>query len=329
MSELPDLSQVFSPHTEDSFLKTALQVFRYQYENNKLYRDFCQALKRFPDNVKGLHEIPFLPIEFFKTQQVYAANTPAEIVFTSSGTGQTGVSAHHVAQLSVYTDSFTRSFAHFYGDVSDYCILALLPAYLDRQGSSLVYMVQQLMQTGKNQKSAFFNTDYDKLFLHLQEQDKAGQKCLLIGVSFALLAFAEKYALPLKHTIIMETGGMKGRGRELTRPELHEKLSKAFGVSLIHSEYGMTEMLSQAYSSGDGLFKTPPWLKILARETTDPLNVGLTGKTGGINVIDLANIYSCSFIATQDLGRVYPNGSFEITGRFDFSEIRGCNLLMN
>ncbi|WP_419212816.1 acyl transferase [Maribacter sp. X9] len=319
---------IFDIRTEGEFLTQALRTFSFQYYNNQVYRSFCAHLNVKPDQVKTLEQIPFLPIEFFKSKNVTSSTQPPEIVFSSSGTTGSETSKHYVTDLEIYQQSYLNGFTGFYGDITDYCIVALLPSYLERTGSSLIYMVEDLISKSKHPKSGFFLKEYEKLSHLLQELQHTHVKTLVIGVSFALLEFTEQYKLSLKNTIIMETGGMKGRRKELIRQELHQLLKDGFGVREIHSEYGMTELLSQAYSKGNGVFECPPWMKILIRDTEDPLTYQKEGKTGGINVIDLANINSCSFIATQDLGKVVTQGSFEIIGRFDNSDIRGCNLLV-
>ena len=319
---------IFDIRTAEEFLSHALRIFALQYRTNEVYRSFCGHLKVAPHTVDRIDQIPFLPIEFFKTKTIVASNHPAEIIFTSSGTTGDRTSKHVVTDLTVYEQSYRNGFAEFYGNIEDYCILALLPSYLERTGSSLIYMVDDLIAKSKHPKSGFFLHEYDQLYPLIQELQATGVKLLLIGVSFALLEFTERYQLTLKNTIIMETGGMKGRRKELIRQELHQLLKNGFGVSEIHSEYGMTELLSQAYSKGHGAFHCPPWMKILIRDTEDPLTYQATGKTGGVNVIDLANSNSCSFIATQDLGKLNTDGSFEIMGRFDHSDIRGCNLMV-
>jgi phenylacetate-coenzyme A ligase PaaK-like adenylate-forming protein len=312
---------------ETDFEATALAVFNYQYNNVSVYRTFCNYLKKKPDNVNDIKDIPFLPIQFFKEETIISRKKISEITFNSSGTTGAITSKHYVADLSLYETSFLTAFQKQYGNIEDYCILALLPSYLKRGGSSLVYMADKLITDSKHPQSGFFLNDLDALAEILNTQDNAGQKTLLMGVSYALLDLVERQKLKLEHTIVMETGGMKGRRKELIKEELHALLCQGLGVRKIHSEYGMTELLSQAYSIGEGLFKCPPWMKVLSRETEDPLTL-IEGKTGGMNIIDLANIYSCSFIATQDLGKVFSDGSFEILGRFDQSDIRGCNLMV-
>jgi hypothetical protein len=285
-------------------------------------------LYKHPSDVQKLEDIPFLPIEFFKIHEVVSSAKDIQQTFTSSGTSGSVVSQHHVADLNLYKTSFQNGFAHFYGYIEDYTILALLPSYLEREGSSLVYMVEDMIQESKQPKSGFYLDDLDALKQTLLELEASGQKTLLIGVSYALLDLIEFHQFELKHTLVMETGGMKGRRKELIKSELHALLKKGFGVETIHSEYGMTELLSQAYSIRDGLFSTPPWMQILIRDPEDPFKILKEGKSGGINVIDLANINSCAFIATQDLGKMNKNGFFELLGRFDQSDIRGCNLMV-
>lgn len=323
-----DTHRIFNISNADEFDTLALDVFRFQYENNKVYQQFCDHLKKTPQNVSDHLQIPFFPISFFKSYKVLSTQKEAKTIFTSSGTTQSITSKHFVPDLKLYEKSFLKAFKTFYGSPEELCILALLPSYLEREGSSLIYMVNNLIDTSKHADSGFYLNNLDELYQKLQELDKSGTKTLLIGVSFALLDLAEQFPMHLKNTIVMETGGMKGRRKELIREELHQILKKGLGVNKIHSEYGMTELLSQGYSKGDGIFKTPSWMKIITRDTEDPLTIQSNGKTGGINVIDLANIYSCSFIATQDLGKTYPNGTFEVLGRFDDSDIRGCNLMV-
>lgn len=306
----------------------ALKIFRYQYDNNGVYRDFCTFLNRDKQNVKSVKEIPFLPIQFFKSHEVLSSVESVQITFTSSGTTGMATSRHLVTDLAYYEQSFRQAFSQFYGNIEDYAILALLPSYLEREGSSLIYMVEDLIQASNNPHSGFYLHNYDELIQKLTTLDNAGQNVLLIGVTYALLDLVEMQRFDLKNTIVMETGGMKGRRREMIREELHQTLCNGFGVNEIHSEYGMTELLSQAYSLGNGIFECPPWMDILIRDTEDALTYVDYGKTGGINVIDLANINSCSFIATQDLGKKYANQSFEVLGRFDNSDIRGCNLMV-
>ena len=320
--------EIFNIQSEQDFQNLALRIFNYQFENNSVYRSFCDLLYKHPSDVKSIEEIPFLPIQFFKSHQVISSTESPKITFSSSGTTGSITSKHIVTDLELYERSFRKAFELFYGDISSYTVLALLPSYLEREGSSLIYMVNDLIQKSNNPESGFYLNNLADLSEKLTALDASGQKVLLIGVSFALLNLVESEKFNLQNTVIMETGGMKGRRKEVTRKELHQTLTEGFGVDLIHSEYGMTELLSQGYSKGNGIFETPPWMKILIRDTEDPLTILGAEKTGGLNVIDLANINSCSFIATQDLGKVYSDHSFEILGRFDHSDIRGCNLMV-
>ena len=319
---------IFNIQTSDDFKQIALAVFKHQFKNNKVYRSFCDLLYIHPSSVSEVEEIPFLPIQFFKSRKVLSSIDEIDNVFTSSGTTGSIKSKHFVTDINLYKESYLKGFAHFYGNIEEYVVLALLPNYLERKGSSLVFMVDDLIKKSKNPESGFYLNNIEELAKKLIQLDKKGQKVLLIGVSFALLDLIEMQQFNLENTIIMETGGMKGRRKELVREELHQLLQNGFGVSEIHSEYGMTELLSQGYSKGNGVFETPPWMKILTRDTEDALTIQQVGKTGGVNVIDLANYNSCSFIATQDLGKVHNNETFEIIGRFDNSDIRGCNLMV-
>ncbi|UYW02657.1 acyl transferase [Flavobacterium agricola] len=305
-----------------------MKTFRHQYENNLVYKQYCDLLGKNPSNVKKVLEIPFLPIQFFKSHQVVANTDPVVTTFTSSGTTGSITSKHLVTDLNFYEESFRTTFRQFYGNIEDYVVLALLPSYLERDGSSLIYMVNDLIEASNQPESGFYLNNYDDLIQTLIRLDKEGQNVLLIGVTYALLDVLEKQQFDLKNSIIMETGGMKGRRKEMIREELHQVLTQGFGVPVIHSEYGMTELLSQAYSLGNGIFECPPYMEVLMRDPEDPFTYVADGKTGGINVIDLGNYNSCSFIATQDLGKKYPNHSFEVLGRFDNSDIRGCNLMV-
>ena len=319
---------VFNIQNQSDFKTCALQVFRHQFKNNTVYRSFCDLLYIHSSDVKKVEEIPFLPIQFFKSHAVLSSTQAVKETFTSSGTTGSSVSKHMVTDLSWYTKSYTKGFEYFYGPIEEYTVLGLLPNYLERDGSSLIYMVDDFIKKSNKPSSGFYLNNLTELSKTLIALDKKGEKVLLIGVTFALLDLIERQQFKLQNTIIMETGGMKGRRKEIIRNELHEILCAGFGVSKIYSEYGMTELLSQGYSSGDGVFDCPPWMKILARDTEDALTMVGTNKTGGLNVIDLANYNSCSFIATQDLGKVDNNGSFEVLGRFDHSDIRGCNLMV-
>ncbi|PNW29427.1 LuxE/PaaK family acyltransferase [Formosa algae] len=318
---------IFNIKTEAQFNEHALNVFQFQFKNNRTYRSFCDLLYVHPSDVKYYKDIPFLPIEFFKTREILSSTDPAECTFSSSGTTGSVTSKHIVTDVSVYEDSFRNGFKDAYGDIKDYVVLALLPSYLERNGSSLIYMVNDMINQSNHPESGFYLNNLSDLKSKLEELDARGQKVLLIGVSFALLDLVEAHQFNLKHSIIMETGGMKGRRKELIRTELHDILKAGFGVNEIHSEYGMTELLSQGYSKGHGIFNCPPWMKILTRDPEDALTIQTEGKTGGINVIDLANVNSCAFIATQDLGKITGNNAFEVIGRFDNSDIRGCNLM--
>jgi phenylacetate-coenzyme A ligase PaaK-like adenylate-forming protein len=324
----PEKQQVFSITSEQQFAGIALQAFRYQAENCAVYREFISNLNVDINMVDEVEKIPFLPISFFKSHEVLSSSDKVQVTFTSSGTTGMINSRHIVTDLSWYEESFRKAFDLFYGDIKNYTILALLPSYLEREGSSLIYMAEDLVKRSENPDSGFYLYNHEELCQQLKKQQQDEKPTLLIGVTFALLDFVEHHPINFPELIVMETGGMKGRRKEMIREELHQTLCKGFGVSTIHSEYGMTELLSQAYSNGNGIFNCPLWMKIIARDTNDPFTTLSNDKTGGINVIDLANINSCSFIATQDLGKVYSDGSFEVLGRFDNSDIRGCNLLI-
>jgi phenylacetate-coenzyme A ligase PaaK-like adenylate-forming protein len=320
--------QIFNIKDEADFKKVTFEVFAHQFKNNRVYRSFCDLLYIHPSDVKTIEEIPFLPIEFFKKRKVLSSLEEIEEVFSSSGTTGATTSKHFVTNINYYKESYLKGFQHFYGDVNQYTILALLPNYLERKGSSLIFMVDDLIRKSNNLDSGFYLNNLNELAKKLVELNESNKKVLLIGVSFALLDLVEKYQFNLSNAIVMETGGMKGRRKELIRNELHSILQEGFGVNKIHSEYGMTELLSQAYSKGNGVFETPPWMKILIRDTEDALTILPKNNNGGINIIDLANYNSCSFIATQDLGKVFENNTFEVIGRFDNSDIRGCNLMV-
>lgn len=307
-------------------------MFRYQAAQSPVYQQYLKTLGTAVESIHYVHQIPFLPIELFKSHQLITGTDPIQETFTSSGTTGTQQSRHFVTDLSLYEESYRQAFQLFYGNISDYCILALLPSYLEREGSSLIYMTEDLIKRSKNPDSGFYLHNHEELLHTLEQLEQKKQKTILLGVTYSLLDLAELYTAqnrkPLQHTLIMETGGMKGKRKEMIREELHQVLCNAFGVSSIHSEYGMTELLSQAYSKGEGKFACPPWMRMLIRDTNDPFTFLPNNKTGGINVIDLANINSCSFIATQDLGKNFNDGTFEVLGRFDASDVRGCNLLV-
>lgn len=314
------------------FDEMALELFNFQYYNNTVYKKYVDTLRIDPGNINTIETIPFLPVSLFKTHKITATDFEPEVVFESSGTTGNNTSRHFLKKTSVYQESFLKGFNRFYGSPSSMCVLGLLPNYLERGNSSLVYMVDQLVKESEYPNSGFYLENFDKLYQTIVYNEMREIPTILIGVTYALLDFSEMYSLKLNHTTIMETGGMKGRREELTRKEVHHQLKEKFGVANIHSEYGMTELLSQAYSSGDGRFYTPSWLKILLREYNDPFAIASSGKNdrplnGLINVIDLANIYSCSFLATDDVGKLYNNGSFEVLGRRDSSDLRGCSLL--
>ena len=321
-------TDIFTISTQKQFEKIALKTFRFQYENNLVYKEFCDLLQTNVSKVKSLSQIPFLPIQFFKSHQVVSNTNAIQQTFTSSGTTGMITSKHLVTDTSLYEESYQKGFSEFYGNIEDYVILALLPSYLEREGSSLIYMVEDLIKCSNHPESGFYLHNHDELIKNLIALDQSGQNVILIGVTYALLDLIEKHQFQLQNTIIMETGGMKGKRKEMIREELHQQLCAGFGVTVIHSEYGMTELLSQAYSLGEGVFECPTWMQILVRDTEDALTYIPHGKTGGINVIDLANLNSCSFIATQDLGKKITTNSFEILGRFDNSDIRGCNLMV-
>ena len=320
-------ADLISIDSAEKFKGLALQAFSFQYEANPIYREYCGYLNVNPKKIVDIADIPFMPVEFFKTHKVYCGNSHEEVVFTSSSTTGTVPSSHYVANSSIYKQAFLSGFKQFYGNPSEFCIMGLLPAYLERSGSSLVYMVDELIRQSNNEKSGFFLHDHADLYEKIMSLENAGEKYIVIGVSFGLLDFAEKYQLKMNHGIVMETGGMKGRRKEMVRSELHDILKASFGVNSIHSEYGMTELLSQAYSAGEGIYRCSSTMKVLVRETNDPLSVHLVGN-GAINIIDLANIYSCCFLQTSDLGTVLADGSFTVSGRFDSADVRGCNLMV-
>ncbi|MDE3237206.1 MAG: acyl transferase [Bacteroidota bacterium] len=321
------LNKIFSI-TPSSEIEVISAVYEFQYQHNPVYRQWCDLMPNVSSIISfDVATVPFMPISFFKTHHVAATLFEPQQVFESSGTTQTINSKHFIKDISIYRRSFTTAFEQFYGLAAEWCVIGLLPSYLERKNSSLVMMVDELIQASAHRQSGFYLYEFDKLKQVLEELEKAGQKTLLIGVTFGLLDFFEQYPTQLQHTVIMETGGMKGRRKELTRQEVHDFIKERSGVQQIHSEYGMTELLSQAYSKGEGRFMCPPWMKVVVRDEEDPTLVKLTGR-GVLNVIDLANLYSCAFIATEDVGIVYEDGSFEVWGRLDNSDIRGCSLLV-
>lgn len=320
--------RIFENHSEDSFLELALEIFHYQFANNPFYKAFVEGCKVDLENVKTLSEIPFLPVELFKSNEIKSGDFQPQAIFTSSGTTGMVSSRHFIKDLELYEESFMRAFIHFYGDPNDFVFLALLPSYMERTGSSLIYMMEKLISESADLRSGFFLNEFDKLKDLLTQLKSEHKKVVLVGVTYALLDFVETHSINFPELIVMETGGMKGKRKEMIRAEVHEILKPAFGVKTIHSEYGMTELLSQAYSKGEGVFETPPWMKILVREMNDPLQISKMGMSGAVNIIDLANLDSCSFIATQDLGKLHSDKTFEIIGRFDYSDIRGCNLMV-
>ncbi len=323
-------NRIFKIENDSEFNSLALEIFQFQAKENQVYKEYISYLGIDPQKIARIENIPFLPIQFFKSRKVVSGNHETECEFSSSGTSGLGTSFHYITDLSIYEESFLKAFHLFYGDPKKFHILALLPSYLERSGSSLIYMVHDLIEKSTSNYSGFYLDEHEKLIKNLQYLKKRNdRKIILIGVSFALLDLIEKAPIDLSNVIIMETGGMKGKREEITRKELHQVLCDRFNVQVIHSEYGMTELLSQAYSSGGGVFKSPPWMKVLIRDPYDPFRYFEKGRSGGINIIDLANIYSCSFIETQDLGKIIDANQFEVLGRFDYSDIRGCNLLVD
>ena len=320
--------------TEQHFETLALKIFRFQYEQNVFYRQFCDSIHANKESIQHLEQIPFLPIGFFKSKEITSTVFDPMTVFESSGTTGSVKSKHFVKDTSLYEESFLKAFKLFYGDIASYCIIGLLPSYLERKNSSLVWMLNYLIKKTGHDQSGFYLYEHEQLKTLILQNEKAGQQTLLIGVTYALLDFFEKNPMKLQYTTIMETGGMKGRREELTRTAIHEQLMEYTGVAEVHSEYGMTELLSQAYSKKEGVFQCPPWMKVLLRSEDDPFEIHSAEKidspfvNGVINVIDLANLYSCSFIATDDMGKLYNDGSFEVLGRLDNSELRGCSLMV-
>ncbi|MBN2521320.1 MAG: acyltransferase [Bacteroidales bacterium] len=325
---MSSIDDIFKIKNERQFIKLAIETFRFQAYNNKVYNRYLELNKININRINNLQDIPFMPVELFKTHKLITGNNPPQITFSSSGTTGTYKSKHYIVDIEIYKKACIKSFNFFYKDFRSFCFLALLPSYLEREGSSLIYMIKYFIDNSKFKHGGFYLNNHKDLHSKLMELIAKNIPIILFGVSYALLDFSEQYSLPPSNIMIMETGGMKGRRDEITREELHNKLMKSFNVSAIHSEYGMTELLSQAYSQGEGRFYAPQWMKILIRDKYDPRSYLKTGKTGGINIIDLANVNSISFIETQDIGKINADGSFEVLGRLDNSEIRGCNLLM-
>ena len=319
--------QIFNISNDLDFKKHCLEIFNFQYNNNVVYREFCNLICKNPSKINEINEIPFLPISFFKTKKILSTNN-YEKVFYSSGTSKKIRSKHYISRIELYEKSFLTNFIHNYGKPEEYNIIGLLPSYLENSNSSLIYMVEKLIKFSKSNNSGFYMSNFDRLSEKLIKLEKKKEKTILIGVSYALLDLISYKKFKLKNTIVMETGGMKGQRKEMVKSELHEKLRIGFGVSEIHSEYGMTELLSQAYSKGEGIFESPPWMKVVIRDINDAQNLNFNKTSGAINIIDLANINSCSFIATDDMGRYINNSKFEVVGRIDNSDIRGCNLLI-
>ena len=323
-----NFEKIFDIKNHSEFKKQCLDIYNFQYENNMVYQNYCNMICEDPTDVNEINKIPFLPISFFKTKKILSTDN-FEKVFYSSGTTTNSRSKHFISSLKLYQKSFINNFKLNYSDITQYTILALLPNYYDNKDSSLIYMIEKLIKLSNSKESGFFLDDYVNLSKKLIELDtKKERKTILIGVPYALLDMIDFNQFQLNNTIIMETGGMKGRRKEMVRTELHEKLKRGFGVSKIHSEYGMTELLSQAYSKGDGVFKTPSWMKVIIRDINDAQNLDFNKKSGAINIIDLANYNSCSFIATDDMGKYINDDEFELIGRVDNSDIRGCNLLV-
>ena len=320
---------IFSIQTSAEFEHAALRLFAWHYQHNSVYKTFCNSTGNTPENVDSIQQIPCLPVNLFRYNKILPDGISAELFFETSGTSATETGRHYIADPSLYLASAMNCFRSFYGNIEEYTVLALLPGYLERQHSSLVYMVDHWIRCSKNTESGYYLHDHEKLYSTLNALKNKNQKTLLLGVTHALVDFSEKYSIAFPDLIVMETGGMKGRRKELSRSELHTILKKSFGVPAIHSEYGMTELLSQAYSKADGIFHCPPWMRILLRDINDPLSPPQNKTSGAINIIDLANMYSCPFLATDDSGILHENGSFEITGRIDFSVIRGCSTMIS
>ena len=323
-----NFEKIFDIQNHSDFKNQCLDIYHFQYQNNKVYQNYCNMICENPINVNEINKIPFLPISFFKTKKILSVDK-FEKVFYSSGTTTKSRSKHFISDLKLYQQSFINNFRLNYGNINQYTIIALLPNYYENKHSSLIYMVEKLIKLTNSNESGFYLNDYSKLSKKLIELDlKSERKTILIGVPYALLDLIDFNEFQLNNTIIMETGGMKGKRKEMVRKELHEKLKSGFGVNKIHSEYGMTELLSQAYSKGDGIFKTPLWMKVFIRDINDAQNLDFNKKSGAINIIDLANYNSCSFVATDDMGKLINENEFEVIGRIDNSDMRGCNLLI-
>ena len=323
------INRIFQTGDTSDFETLALEVFKYQAENNIIYRKFLAGLGCDPSAIVDIGEIPFLPVSLFKSCEVKSGVFEAETIFKSSGTGLSQRSHHYVNSLNLYRRSFLKGFESFYGNPADITIYALLPSYIENGDSSLVYMSDHLIKENKNARGGFFLHEHEALLAAIKNSLAGNERVMLLGVTYALLDFAGLLeGEDLSELIVVETGGMKGRRREMLRDEVHTVLKSAFKLECIHSEYGMTELMSQAWSKGEGIFYTPDWMRILIRDPLDPSSRFPAGRSGGINIIDLANIYSCSFIETSDLGLIHEDGSFEISGRFDNSDLRGCNLLV-
>ena len=323
-----NFEKIFNIQNHSDFKKQCLDIYHFQYQNNYVYQNYCNMICENPININEINKIPFLPISFFKTKKILSVDK-FEKVFYSSGTTTKSRSKHFISDLKLYQESFINNFRLNYGDINQYTIIALLPNYYENKDSSLIYMVERLIKLTKSNESGFYLDDYSKLSKKLIELEiKNDRKTILIGVPYALLDLIDFNQFQLNNTIVMETGGMKGKRKEMVRKELHEKLKLGFGVKKIHSEYGMTELLSQAYSKGDGVFKTPSWMKVFIRDINDAQNLDFNKKSGAINIIDLANYNSCSFIATDDMGKLVNDDEFEVIGRIDNSDVRGCNLLI-
>ena len=321
------MNQLSFYQSSKAFDLQAIQLYEEQFSNNPIYRSFCDLVHKHPSDCESVIKIPFLPISFFKTHKVLTGNPECSHIFESSGTGGK-TSSHHVADIEVYEQSFFNCFELFYGHPNQFAVIGLLPGYLDKPNSSLIYMMKKLIEMSDCADSGFYLDNYQKLYDILKRREQANQKTFLLGVSFSLMDFAEQFPSSLQHTIVVETGGMKGRRKELVREELHAQLKQTLDVKGIQSEYGMTELLSQAYAKDNGRFRCPPWMKVLVRNPNNPLDIQAHG-TGCLNIIDLANKNSCAFIGTDDLGRVYSDGTFEVIGRADSSDVRGCNLMVS